>query len=139
MISHFGGKYRFLSNFFPCKVEMEGKNYPSVEHAYQAAKTTDPRARIAFQIPSDLTTGQAKRLGQQLDLRSNWENIKIGVMYRLLVSKFSDTNLRLQLQATGEEELIEGNDWGDSFWGVCGGVGENFLGKCLMQVRSTLK
>ena len=138
MIGQFVGKYGFLSNFSPSIVTFEGHKYPSVEHAYQAAKTVDPKSRKVFQVPTDLTAGQAKRLGKTLDLRPNWESIKVGIMYQLLVDKFSDVNLRLKLQATGTEELVEGNDWGDTFWGVCDGVGENYLGKCLQQVRSTL-
>lgn len=138
MIGQFVGKYAFLSNFSPSVVTFEGHKYPSVEHAYQAAKTLDPKSRKVFQVPTTLTAGQAKRLGRTLDLRENWENIKVGIMYQLLVDKFSDTNLRLKLQATGTEELVEGNDWGDTFWGVCEGVGENYLGRCLEKVRSTL-
>lgn len=45
---------------------------------------------------------------------------------------------RDQLLATGGVELIEGNDWGDAFWGVCGGYGQNWLGVLLMLVRSEL-
>ena len=33
------------------------------------------------------------------------------------------------LLQTGDEELVEGNKWGDRFWGVCKGKGENHLGK----------
>lgn len=137
-IAHFDGKYSFLSNFYNSEVIFEGQTYPSVEHAYQAAKTTNPVARKVFQKPTTLTAGQAKRLGKTLDLRPHWEAIKVGIMFQLLTEKFTDTNLRLRLQATETEELIEGNDWDDTFWGVCNGVGENMLGKCLMKVRETL-
>jgi predicted NAD-dependent protein-ADP-ribosyltransferase YbiA (DUF1768 family) len=42
------------------------------------------------------------------------------------------------LKATGDEELVEGNWWNDTFWGVCNGVGENNLGKLLMKIRAEL-
>jgi hypothetical protein len=138
-ITSFTGKHSFLSNFSHSPVTYEGAEYASVEHAYQAAKTLNLVARRAFQITGTLTAGQAKRLGKTLDLRTGWEEIKVGIMYSLLVEKFSDTNLRLRLLATEDAELVEGNDWGDTFWGVCDGVGENYLGQCLMKVRDKLR
>ena len=43
------------------------------------------------------------------------------------------------LLATADEELVEVNEWGDCYWGVCRGVGENVLGKLLMRVRAELR
>ena len=40
---------------------------------------------------------------------------------------------------TGDQPLIEGNTWGDRFWGVCGGTGMNHLGRLLMEVREELQ
>ena len=53
-------------------------------------------------------------------------------------SKFrGDIDLRSLLVATGDRELIEGNTWGDTFWGVDKntGQGENHLGRILMELR----
>ena len=83
--------------------------------------------------------GKAKRLGRKVTLRPDWEQIKTYTMLLLLRIKFSDENLATKLLETGEQKLIEGNSWGDCFWGVCDGVGENHLGKLLMQVREELK
>lgn len=47
--------------------------------------------------------------------------------------------LRTKLLSTGDLEIIEGNHWGDTFWGVCNGTGENHLGRILMQVREDLR
>ena len=47
--------------------------------------------------------------------------------------------LAYKLLMTREAELIEGNDWNDYFWGQCMGVGDNHLGKLLMQVRKELR
>lgn len=136
MIDSFTGPNRFLSNFWPCEVVLDDELYNSVEHAYVAAKVTDRTLRC--QIRDCATAGQVKRLGRKLPLREDWEAIKLSVMEDLLCQKFSQSPLREQLLATGEQELIEGNHWGDVFWGVCEGVGQNNLGKILMRIRANL-
>lgn len=137
MIESFQGQYRFLSNFYPAAVELDGLLYRSVEHAYQAAKTNDKAERD--RIRSCEKPWQAKRLGRTVTLRGDWEEIKLDVMFRLLRDKFSQSHLRDLLMATGDARLIEGNDWGDTFWGVAWGRGHNHLGKLLMQVRDELR
>jgi ribA/ribD-fused uncharacterized protein len=136
VIDSFSGEYRFLSNFHPSPVEMKGIVYPTVEHAFQAAKTLDSveRRRIA-----ELDTpGKAKRAGRKVELREDWEQIKVKVMHWLVTRKFEDPQLAELLRATGDVQLIEGNYWGDRFWGVCEGQGLNWLGRVLMDVRSKL-
>lgn len=137
MIDSFAGEYRFLSNFWACSVWFEGKYYPSSEHAYQAAKTQDESIRDYI---AELKAGQAKRFGKELKLRKDWEFVKDYMMLQILRDKFSTENseLRKLLYHTGHQELIEGNTWGDTYWGVCNGVGENKLGKMLMLVREEL-
>ena len=71
------------------------------------------------------TCGQAKHAGQRLVLRPDWEQIKQAVMLNLQRQKYSYPELRTLLLATGDSELIEGNTWGDTYWGVCRGVGQN--------------
>lgn len=134
MIDRFTGTFRFLSNFWPAPVIFDGIEYPTVEHAYQAAKTEriDQRVRIEHAQ----TPGQAKRLGRKVDLRPDWEEIKEAVMLTLLRQKFlKGTRLAQWLDETADHELVEGNTWGDVYWGVCDGVGQNKLGKMLMQIR----
>ena len=132
MIESFHGKYAFLSNFYPCIVNFEEQTFCSVEAAYQAAKTTDKESRAKFQC---VRAGEAKSMGRQLQLREGWEGMKEDIMLTLLREKFSSSSLRRQLLETGAEELVEGNYWGDTFWGVYRGKGENKLGRLLMQVR----
>jgi ribA/ribD-fused uncharacterized protein len=132
-IDSFSGPHRFLSNFFLCSIEYEGMVYPSTEHAYQAAKTTNSALRAALFTDGDAK--QAKHRGYGVPLRPDWDRLRIGVMLDLLRIKFSIPALRDKLLATCDAELIEGNHWGDRFWGVCNGVGENHLGKLLMQIR----
>lgn len=132
-----GGTHAFLSNFYPCNVTYEGLTYPTSEHAYQAAKTLNMNARKVFTL-SSMTAAMSKHLGQAVVLRPNWDTVKLAVMSDILTAKFSDPTLRKLLIDTGDAELIEGNTWGDTFWGVCDGKGNNFLGKALMDLRKKL-
>lgn len=136
-IDSFSDEFRFLSNFYPCKVEYENLIYPSVEHAYQAAKTLDiyERRQILFSAKA----GDAKKLGRKLTLRSDWESIKLQVMEDLVRQKFKYESLKKRLLATEDVYLEEGNYWSDFYWGVCNGIGENHLGKILMKVRKELR
>lgn len=136
VIDSFFGKYRFLSNFEPCTVVYDGMTYTCSEAAYQAAKTTDVSLRIAF---TTMNGSKSKFTGQKLTLRPDWNDIKVDVMYQIVKDKFfRNPELRVKLLNTGDLELIEGNYWGDTFWGVCNGKGENHLGKILMRVRKEL-
>jgi ribA/ribD-fused uncharacterized protein len=137
-IESFRGDNAFLSNFHRCAVVYEGIMFPSSEHAYQAAKTLNMQARAVFALDA-VTPPTAKHLGQAISIRPNWDKIKMIVMKDILVAKFSDWQLKKWLLETGDAELIEGNDWGDTFWGICGGKGNNFLGKLLMEVRKELR
>lgn len=137
-IKSFDGEYRFLSNFYPCRVRDKfGLWYNSTEAAYQAAKSNDVLERVAF---TDLTDpSAAKKMGRKLTLRADWDTIKLDVMRKLIKQKFaSGSALAQRLIATGDEELIEGNWWGDKFWGVFKGQGENHLGKLLMERRKEI-
>lgn len=134
VIDRFEGKYAFLSNFYPVNVTLDGEIYPSVEHAYQAAKTLDKAERQKIQKAE--TAAKAKKLGRKVTMRSDWEDQRLPTMTMLLKQKFKAGTLPAGLlKGTGKAELVEGNWWGDTFWGVCKGQGENHLGKILMEVR----
>lgn len=135
MIDKFDGEHGFLSNFFkPAKLVWEGQEYPTSEHAFQAAKTLDPAERAA--IAALPTPGKAKRAGSKVDLRPGWNKIRTDIMLEVVEAKFKQNPwLMTLLLATGDEELIEGNNHGDTFWGTVNGEGRNFLGKILMIVR----
>lgn len=142
MIDSFTGEFSFLSNFYACDVQFEGKTYPSTEHAYQAAKTLDKKKRE--EIRKTMSPGRAKRLGGKLALRKDWESVKVGIMHGLLQQKFKKGSpLADLLLKTGSQQLVEGNTWGDRFWGQTknGGrwVGKNQLGRLLMLVRQELQ
>lgn len=135
-IEGFSGQFAFLSNFHPCLIVFEDDIYPSVEHAYQAAKTLNARER--FQIRESSTPGKAKRLGKTVELRPDWDSMKIAVMRQLLEKKFQTPELSGSLVATYPAEIIETNNWNDFFWGVCRGRGDNHLGNLLMKIRLDL-
>lgn len=136
MIREFQGDHRFLSNFWPAVVHLDGTYYPSVEHAYQAAKFVEPARRTA--IRNALTPGEAKKLARMwVTTTPDWDTKRVVVMDDLLRQKFKHANLRKLLLATGTQELQEGNTWNDRYWGVDlrTGTGENTLGKLLMKIR----
>jgi len=138
-IKGFFGKYRFLSNFWPAQVNLDGDTYPSVEHAYQAAKTLDTETRE--KIKECEKPGQAKKLGKKIQLRSDWEDAKLSIMENLVQQKFCNhEDLKNKLLSTGDAYLEETNTWGDRFWGCDKqGKGENHLGKILMRIRDRMK
>jgi ribA/ribD-fused uncharacterized protein len=133
----FENEYEFLSNFSPCIIDVLMIKFPTVEHAFQASKTSWESERIMIsQLP---TPGQAKRAGRKIHLRSDWEKIKIDVMYKLLQQKFSQPLFRDLLLKTGDIEIVEDNNWNDQFWGMCNGRGQNQLGKILMKIRNEIQ
>lgn len=143
MINKFQGKYYFLSNFSQSTIVYEGITYPTVEHAFQAAKSTSDKVRQ--EIAAAPTPNRAKHLGRCVQLRADWEDVKYQVMEDCLRAKFAIPELKEMLLATGDTELIEGNWWQDNTWGVCyckncqGKIGQNHLGKLLMKIREELK
>lgn len=137
MINEFRGEYFFLSNFYEAPVEFDGLHYRNTEAAFQAQKTIDPTERKRF---TRLNPSEAKRLGRHVKLRTDWETVKYTMMYNIVTAKFTQNeDLRARLLAAGNEELIEGNDWGDKTWGMVNGEGQNLLGKILMDVREELR
>lgn len=140
-IREFKGAYAFLSNFYEQDLLFEGEIWPTAEHAYQACKTNDPREKAW--VRSMATPGSAKRLGRKVELREDWETVKADCMFQVLKAKFKNPELREQLLATEDAELIEGNTWGDHYWGKVKyknkWVGQNMLGKLLMVLRDDLR
>ena len=134
MINSFNNEYFFLSNFYP-------NDRTSLEHKYQAAKCIDEQERNW--IINSAYPGQAKKRGRQIKCRLDWDEEKVGIMRSLVWEKFQDPELKQKLLDTGNEELVEGNNWHDKFWGSVQmfglWVGENWLGKILMETREKLR
>jgi ribA/ribD-fused uncharacterized protein len=140
----FFGPFRFLSNFWLCPVVYEGITYRSSEEAYQAAKTLDPEMRRKIldipELDERKMGHRARQFGKQVTLRDDWEDVKFSVMLEILRDKFTrNGDHKESLLVTGDAYLEETNSWGDVYWGVCKGTGENNLGKILMQIRDELR
>jgi ribA/ribD-fused uncharacterized protein len=133
-ISEFSGQYRWLSNFWLAPIEIQGWSFASTEHAYQAAKSLDPEDWKLIQRQQ--SPSYAKFHGSKLKLRPDWNEIKLAVMWEITACKYDQhPDLHAKLMTTKGIELIEGNHWGDTFWGVCRGKGENHLGRIIMEYR----
>lgn len=129
----FRGEFWFLSNMFPCPIQYNGHVFGCVESAFQAQKC--PERANDFE---KLNGYAARRLGRTVKLTNDWDTNKIGIMYAILKVKFANPELAKKLLATCPQEIIEENNWGDTYWGVSHGIGENNLGKLLMKVRSEI-
>ena len=134
IINKFREEFYFLSNFSNCVVKINDIIFKNTEAAFQSFKDLNRQSEF-----SNLSSSQAKRLGRKVELRKDWENIKLDIMYLVVKAKFEQNKyLKEQLLATGEEQLIEGNNWRDRYWGIYNNIGQNNLGKILMKVRSEL-
>ena len=137
-ITSFRDEFNWLSNFSRADVMLDGEVYRTVEHAYQAAKTTNPAERAT--VRSLANPRFAKWAGRKVSIRADWEAVKLDVMLGFLRQKFTPgTALAEKLLATGDAHIEEGNHWGDVYWGTVDGKGANHLGRLLMQVRDEVR
>ena len=137
-IMTFRGEYSFLSNMHAASFTWNGRTYMNSEAAFQSAKSLDPAVRDAFSAMNGVA---AKRAGRKVELRGDWDAVKLDVMEEILRAKFSQNPELLQkLIDTGDMVLMEGNYWHDTYWGVDirSGAGENHLGEILMKLRAEL-
>lgn len=142
MIVQFKGKYFFLSNFYKRFFVYDRISYNSVEAAFQAQKTLDESERF-LEFSGTISPSKAKQKGRRVNLRPDWEEVKVPIMKDIVREKFkqNDDLMRRLLIDTGNEELVEGNYWGDTFWGVDlkTNEGENHLGIILMELRDEFR
>jgi len=145
IISKFSGEHAFLSNFYPATIIYRDVKFPTVEHAYQASKSSNYDEFIKIsKIPAH-KPGLAKQFGKEVLLRPDWKYVKVEIMTDLINLKFQIPTLMKLLLETDNSELIEGNYWHDNFWGVCickkcqQKEKQNILGKILMQLREVLQ
>lgn len=141
-IDNFKNEYKMFSNFYPCNVQFEGRKYVTVEHAYVASKTKNEMFRKEISELSAENVGLVKRKGKRITLRKDWEMVKLSIMKRLLIQKFSYDKFKKLLISTDDKLIIEGNYWHDNIWGDCYCErckkikGKNLLGKMLMDIRN---
>lgn len=139
MIKEFQGKYRWLSNFWTVQIEYRNNIYTTVEHAYMSEKNGAKEWKY-FCI-TEKSPKIVKKASLEIDLRADWEEIKENTMLTLTRIKYKEKKLQEKLLETKDQYIQGGNDWGDIFWGVDlkTGIGENKLGKIIMQVRDEVK
>lgn len=144
VIEEFKGEHRYLSNFFDYSFSFHGRMFASSEHAFQACKTFDPEEQKIVQEAR--SPREAKAAGQLVTLRPDWREVRDQLMYLVVKEKFRQSPaLNARLQETHGVYLMEGNEWGDTYWGMVWHplmeewVGQNKLGLILMQVREELK
>lgn len=138
-VKQFREEYFFLSNFYETEIDYGGLRYSSSEAAFQAQKCLGEEERMQF---TALSPSKAKSLGRKVSLRSDWQEVKVGLMEDIVRAKFQQhSDLAVKLLATGDRLLEEGNSWNDTFWGISlkTGAGKNILGKILMKIREELR
>ena len=143
MIVHFKSpEHSFLSNFELVNIEYMGRTYRSVEHAFMSAKSSDPKWKDYCANPN-ISPADVKREGKKVSLVPYWDTLKFVVMEHCLRAKFRQEPFKSKLLATGNENIQEGNWWGDTTWGVDLNVNpnivENNLGRLIMLIREELK
>jgi len=140
MIKEFQGEYRWLSNMWPVCIEYKGRKFYNVENAFHSEKSGDGSFKdfCAHEVEGRIVK---EKQYEMIKLRPDWDLIKFDILLELTRIKFSQIELQRKLLATGDEYLQEGNDWGDTFWGVDNetGEGQNIFGKILMTVRQELR
>jgi ribA/ribD-fused uncharacterized protein len=135
--------YGCFSNFSAHPIHLEGYEWSTVEHYYQAHKFvgTEEEYLMAV-IRAAKTPEEAAALGRDRDrqIRLDWDQVKSSVMRQAVLTKFL-THLDIQavLLATGEQLIIEDSPT-DYYWG-CGQdkTGQNHLGKILVSVRHEIR
>ena len=135
-----GDEYGEFSNFAYFPFQLDGKQWPTSEHYFQALKFED--LEYQERIRTAKSPMIAARLGRsrKVKLRRNWESVKIDVMRRAVQAKFkAHPEISELLLSTGDEKIVE-DAAGDDFWGVGSSrKGKNWLGRILMEVREDLR
>jgi len=138
----FAGDNEFacFSNFYPSKIVVNEKEWLTVEHYFQAMKSTSESDQESVRAAS--TPGRAKRMGRSLPLREDWDKIKTEVMMKGLRAKFKLSPFRETLLKSGDRFIYEDSPY-DNVWGTgvlkSEGNGQNLLGKMLMALRAEIK
>lgn len=160
MISSFRGKHAFLSNMVAVNIAQSGLTFPSVENAYMWEKCRECTIEIKGEDKAEefweigeitswtqfcllMPPNIVKKKSREVELRKDWGDVKLHIMFKLLKLKFNQEPFKSKLLATDLENIVEGNFWGDKFWGVDLKVspneGENWLGRLLMDIRLKMR
>lgn len=134
----FFGDFRFLSNFYYTDINLDNLNFKSSEAAYMAQKTDNILEKE--KLANIVSSFEAKKFGQIVTLKDNWDTIKATCMLKVLRAKFTQNKeLGDKLVSTKDLYLEETNWWKDDYWGKYSSKGLNMLGILLMQVRTEIQ
>lgn len=135
-----GDPFGEFSNFAAFPIFLDGEQWLTSEHYFQAQKFEDPAYRNLIRLAE--SPGKAAQMGRDRSkpLRKDWEAVKDDVMRTAVREKFSShEKLKQLLLSTGDAWLIE-HTTNDSYWGDGGdGTGKNMLGRILMEIRDELR
>jgi ribA/ribD-fused uncharacterized protein len=155
IIRSFTGKFAFMNPIHRAGFFYEGDEYQSTAAAFEAAKILNRQDRVSF-WRWNCKPWDAKRLGKGIPqswMRPDWDAVQFDVMTDIMRSKFSMPDLRRELLATRDAEIVYENSFHDNVWGAClcrslpandlkygrksgcTGSGNNRLGQILIQVR----
>jgi ribA/ribD-fused uncharacterized protein len=141
VINNFRGYHAWLSNMYNCDIEFMNHKFKSVENAYMFAK--NPNNEEWLNKCLSMSPGDVKKASKLISIREDWDSVKLSIMYELLKQKFTQEPFRTNLIETRNENIVEGNRWNDTFWGVdiknTPNVGENWLGRLIMDIRTKIK
>eukprot|EP00051_Salpingoeca_urceolata_P011749 m.145969 g.145969 ORF g.145969 m.145969 type:complete len:425 (+) comp17236_c0_seq2:3756-5030(+) len=131
--------YGEFSNFYKRPVLLDGKEWPTTEHYFQALKFAGTPYEEELRLISGCTAVKKRGGSRSLPLRTDWEEVKDGIMFDCVLAKFQQhADLRKVLLSTGDAILVE-HTKNDRYWGDGGdGSGKNMLGITLMKVREEL-
>lgn len=137
-VGSFSGDLEFLSNMYKIPIyfneskydnfQPDFKVYPSSENLYQALKCKYIKDRELFQ---NVDPHKSKRIGKTIEIRSDWDNVRLEAMKLAIDLKFKNIELGEKLIDLPDGKIIEFNNWGDRFFGICNGEGLDHLGKIL--------
>ena len=134
-ITSFTGEYSFLSNSFPCLVEIDGLKFNSAEAAFWSQKVKDVNARRKY---TRLNPNKAREKAMNAVPIDDWDELKEDIMKKILKIKFSNPDLKKKLKDTNKQKLLNNTTYRDEYWGIYLGKGKNKLGVLLMELRDNL-
>lgn len=142
----FQGEYDFLSNMYPFEVEYRGLTFASSEHLYQWLKV-DPNTSFSQLWRDKIRHASNGRIAKKITKESAFpfrpvddvDEFRLKAMKIALWAKFKQREMADKLLSTDDIALVEHNYWKDDFFGVYQGVGQNHLGRLLMELRMYLR
>ncbi len=143
-------EYRYLSNFYKAPFAYNRQWWPTAEHLFFALQYNDKASTISMlDNESDsilirehirtLPTPQAAKAWAKEHRDGQNGKDHLALMRMVTMLKYSQNpDLAHRLIATGEQELVHDAPWGDTYWGRKDGVGQNWQGRIIMEIRAQL-